>query len=38
MAIFEGGVTYQELRDMPMPELAVLHREAKRIVALRKKK
>lgn len=36
IAFFDGGVGYTELRDMPMPELSQLHREAER--AARKKK
>jgi hypothetical protein len=35
--MFEGGVTYAELRDMPIPELMGLHAEAVRINRARRK-
>lgn len=31
MVTFGGAVSYTELRNMPLPELARLHREAKRV-------
>lgn len=35
MVIFEGSISYEELRRMPIPELSVLHGEAKRIQSKR---
>lgn len=31
MMFFNGGVRYDELRSMPLPELSNLHNEARRI-------
>lgn len=31
MMLFGGGVSYTELRDMPMSELTELHKQAQRI-------
>ena len=31
MVIFEGGLSYTDARDMPLPELAQLHKEAERL-------
>ena len=37
MAVFEGAVSYTELRNMPFPEFMDLYEEAKRINDSRKK-
>jgi len=38
MTFFEGALNYKDLRNMPLPEIAMLHEEAKRIHARRNKK
>lgn len=37
VAFFEGGVDYNDLRDMPIPELLILNEEANRINEEKKK-
>lgn len=37
MVTFGGAVNYTELRNMPFPELARLHKEAERVQAAMKK-
>jgi hypothetical protein len=38
MVFFEGAISYDRLRNMSFPEISMLHKEAKRIDALRRKK
>jgi hypothetical protein len=38
MSFFEGALSYEYLKNMPLPELAMLHEEASRINTARKAK
>lgn len=38
VAFFEGGLSYTELRNMPIPELRRVHEEAARIQKERERK